>query len=253
MTIDQVMASAPVPAYCDMPAQTLTGGKTDASLKPKLGELITDDPAPVQADIDGDGAQELVVRYLCSAGGVTWPEIILVYGPGPTLRGHVKLGDIAQTEHATVTKWSNGTSGFGVWWTSYEGAGSDMVFRHSSLSLSSMKTGAALSDVEEKKTDRQLAAKLVNDFLAAAVKGDTKTMSSLAKPAALKEFTNYGDDWRTPSTCKMPADGPLACEISIGSGPPASDNYGLIFTFEVEAHADGTATISAITFGGDAG
>lgn len=67
-TLDQVKAKAPVPAYCDMPAQTLTGGQTDASLKPKHGELVTDGAAPLQLDTDQDGTQEVVVRYLCSAG-----------------------------------------------------------------------------------------------------------------------------------------------------------------------------------------
>lgn len=166
----------------------------------------------------------------------------------------MKLGDVDQQEHATVTTWSGAGGEVGVRWVSYESAGFNRIYHHSSLKLGSGPTGAAVTELGRgERTDREIAAGIVNDFLAAAVKGDNQTMRRLAKPAALKEFTTYGSDWRTPSDCTIAADGPLSCQIAIGSGPPASGNFGLLFTFEVETDMAGEGTITKITFGGDTG
>ncbi|CCI54015.1 hypothetical protein [Nostocoides jenkinsii] len=82
VTIADLLASAEVPARCDMPKQTLINGATDPSFSPRSGWLILDDGVgPIAADLNGDGNQELVVRFGCTAGGVGWPELLLVYTP----------------------------------------------------------------------------------------------------------------------------------------------------------------------------
>ncbi len=58
---------------------------------------------------------------LCSAGGVSWPELILVYSTGPKLLGYTDLGDITPTEHSDVESMSANSGDLRVAWNSYEG------------------------------------------------------------------------------------------------------------------------------------
>ena len=55
-------------------------------------------------DITGDDVPEAAVVAYCNAGGVAWPEYVLVYSSGPTLLGSVNLADLTTfPERATVS------------------------------------------------------------------------------------------------------------------------------------------------------
>ncbi len=238
------LASAPVPAYCDMPAQTLVGGRTAARWKPRGGEISTGDALLV--DLDGDGGRELVARFSCSAGGVSWPHLLLVYSHGPVLRGSVRLGDLGKQEHGDVERWSAAGAAVTVLWTSYEGAGFDINHHVSRLSMSGGKV--VFVDTEPVFSENRQAERVVNRFLAAAVAKDTQTMKSLASPAAYTEFTKHGTTWRSPGKCTIDWDSSQGCETTIGA-----DGVGLIFHFRLRRNTDGTMVIAEIQFRGDAG
>lgn len=116
------------------------------------GELsMTGPEAPVLADVNGDGAKEIVAQYTCSAGGTAWPAMIVVVKHGGEVIGHVKLGDIARTEHAHVTSWRAQEGGLAVGWVAYDAAGADkrpfenlLVLNGSAVSFAPTERGRAL-------------------------------------------------------------------------------------------------------------
>lgn len=93
------------------------------------------------ADVNGDGAKEVVAQYTCNAGGTTWPAMIVVVKHGGEVLGTVKLGDIARTEHAQVTTWRPVDGGLTVSWVAYQGEGMDKRPFENQLTM----TGAAVS------------------------------------------------------------------------------------------------------------
>jgi pimeloyl-ACP methyl ester carboxylesterase len=124
------LLNAPVPASCRHTATRLKGYKLDYDtgnhgLSRGFAELET--KQAVFGDVTGDGRSDAVVPFLCTAGGVSWPEFLLVYGPGPRLEGTVDLASLPmQQEHADVDKLtlSGGKKPrVTVAFRSYEGAG----------------------------------------------------------------------------------------------------------------------------------
>lgn len=119
-----------VPADCEHPAGRLSNGRLPLS-GDNSGFAMTWDATtkkfvatPLLTDLTGDGARELVGVMLCSAGGVTWPETVLVYTPsadGPQLLGSVNLGELTPHEHADVDSLKTVPGGVLVTWHSYEG------------------------------------------------------------------------------------------------------------------------------------
>lgn len=113
------LKSAPYPAMCNNPAGTLVNGKNlrgrdgnVAANMPGIG-LTYYNPAakPVLVDLTGDGRKEMVVKFDCDAGGVTWPAQIVVYGPGWKVLGN-KSPNVPTGDKAEVDRWS--VSGSGV-------------------------------------------------------------------------------------------------------------------------------------------
>jgi len=227
-----------------MPAQQLKGGKTATKFAPRGGEIET--ATAVSVDLDGDGGHEIIAKFRCSAGGVSWPQLLLVYSHGPVLRGSVDLGKRSDQEHSDVDHWATSGAAVALTWLSYEGAGFDVQHHTSRLAMS----GGRVTFVDTKPVviESVQAEALVKRFLDAAVARDTRTMKSLASTAAYSTFAGYGPNWSDPGPChfgRALADG---CETVIVSG-----GVGLIFTFGVERASDGAMRISTITFGGDAG
>ena len=70
-------------------------------------------------DITGDDVPEAAVVAYCNAGGVAWPEYVLVYSSGPTLLGSVNLADLTTfPERATVSTISYAGGCFDIAWSS---------------------------------------------------------------------------------------------------------------------------------------
>jgi hypothetical protein len=116
------LLSAPVPAQCRHPAGRLQGGRLPIAPDDSgYGLLELAHPAPVFADLTGDRVGDAAAVYHCTAGGVTWPDTVLFYGPGPTLLGAAPLVDVTQTEHSDVTALAADGADVVVRWHSYDG------------------------------------------------------------------------------------------------------------------------------------
>lgn len=289
VTVADVRGSAQVPAYCRMPAQTLTNGVTSDKYKPREGWLKVDDPAPVLADLDSDGSQELVARYLCTAGGVAWPEVLVIYGPGGTLKGSLELGEYGQQEHAEVLSWQASGQAVELRWRSYEGAASDFHYYRSRLTMSGGKArltdtraisgddsgsdssvSASSSDTsstepapssESSRTPTETASvstsastekmtAVCREFLQAAVAGNTARMKRLAPASAVTEVTNYGP-YSSAGRCSVDPGAEPSAEVVLG--PRQEGAYGIIFKLTFEVDSAGDARIRSATFAGDAG
>lgn len=95
-------------------------------------------PLPLATtDLNSDGVRETVVAYSCSAGGVTWPETIAVYGPGPTLLGSIYLAKyVDDAEHSDVVSFTVTGNRITVRWISYQGANFDKAYWTGTLNFS---------------------------------------------------------------------------------------------------------------------
>jgi hypothetical protein len=123
------LLSARAPAMCrhksgrlvngSLPGQTATSGFVGIRLRGV--EYVDKEIKPARADLTGDGGIDTVAAFLCSAGGVSWPNVIAVYGPGTVLLGSVDLGDYVEAEHSDVTSLKVDGDTILVKWTSYEG------------------------------------------------------------------------------------------------------------------------------------
>ena len=130
------LANVRVPAYCRMPAQRLHDNKTAAKYLPKQGGIeFTYVAAPILVHVRHSGTQ-LLAQYGCTAGGVSWPEVLVLYSKGNHLIASLRLERYAKTEHSQVDSW-HAASGHKVVvnWTSYEGAGFEIRHHHSTLTL----------------------------------------------------------------------------------------------------------------------
>ena len=120
------LRSAPVPALCTHPAGKLVGGKLPGvpahdgyvEIAVHKGDYTE---APVRVDLTGDGVEEIAAVIDCSAGGVAWPQVLVVYRTGLELLGHVDLGDVSRAEHSTITGLTPEGRGMRMTWTSTEG------------------------------------------------------------------------------------------------------------------------------------
>src|SRR5258708_3382825 len=90
----QDLLSAPVPASCQHPAGRLVNG-TLPGIPANRGAMqlawlanprgITEAAATAFGDLNGGGTGDAATVLDCFAGGVSWPEIIAFYAPGPKL------------------------------------------------------------------------------------------------------------------------------------------------------------------------
>jgi hypothetical protein len=125
------LLDAPVPPSCHHPAGTLQGYKRDWGTNQDgsyAGTTSLDTKLAVFGDVTGDGRSDAVVPMDCDAGGVSWPEYLLVYGPGTRLEGWYNLGQITDAqEHEDVDSMTYRDGSVDVAFRSYEGAGSSMA------------------------------------------------------------------------------------------------------------------------------
>jgi hypothetical protein len=131
------LLTAKIPALCQHDEGHLVDGQL-----PGLGHnegyaaistgLTTDEYSsgipPVFVDLTRDGVDDAVAVLSCSAGGVSWPDTILFYGPHTTFLGQVDLVYTTSAEHATVESLTAESDGVRVSWTTYEGAGFDVKY-----------------------------------------------------------------------------------------------------------------------------
>ena len=81
---------------------------------------------PVFADLTGDGTQDAAAVVYCSAGGVSWPDTVVLYAPGPRLLGAADFYTVHVAEHASVASMAAENGDVRVTWSTYEGCCLDM-------------------------------------------------------------------------------------------------------------------------------
>lgn len=124
------LLTAPVPELCQHPSGRLRDGQLPG-LGPSDGyEFIsaggptpfgTTGVAPVLADLTGDGEGDAAAVASCSAGGVSWPDTVLFYGPGTRLLGAADIHSVHPVEHADVQTMSLEGKDIRITWATYEG------------------------------------------------------------------------------------------------------------------------------------
>lgn len=131
------LRNAPVPPLCTHPGGRLVHGALPGLDVSQGYEFILAPGTkglgvggrytrPVMSDLTGDGAGEAVAVLQCSAGGVSWPDTVLVYGPGPRLLGALDLFKLAPVklapvEHAGVSSLKLEKGGVRVSFETYQG------------------------------------------------------------------------------------------------------------------------------------
>lgn len=131
-----------IPPSCQHPAGTLKGSVKNWGAD--RGGSSLDLKHAVFGDLTGDGVSEAAVPMDCNAGGVGWPQLLLIYGTGPKLLGYYDLNTITDPqEHAEVTEMTYGHGKVTVAFDTYDGANSSRATYTGTLSYTGGK--AALS------------------------------------------------------------------------------------------------------------
>lgn len=138
-----------IPAMCRHGAATLRDGvkdfgtdpsgasRGDASLISAIGSLKSPVPRPVLAKQRGSSAHGAfaMVPIRCSAGGVDWPETLVLYTSTGRILAHTDLGRFGYQEHASVTALTLRGDRARVHWRSYDGAGFSVHDRAATFTL----------------------------------------------------------------------------------------------------------------------
>jgi len=135
------LRTAEVPENCDMPRQRLVNGQTTKRNKgadPNAsGNLDSFGNGVIAAygDFARLGYQQALVPYSCTAGGVSWPQVLLLIGEGGALLSSFDLQTIGQAEHADVDSIKAKGNAASLRWHSYEGAAFDRVDHTSTVTV----------------------------------------------------------------------------------------------------------------------
>lgn len=124
-----------------MPRQRLVKGKTTKRNKGAStyaeGNLDSFGTGVTAAyrDFAGLGYQQALVPYSCTAGGVSWPQVLLLIGEGGALLSSFDLSTIGQAEHADIDTIEPQGNAASIRWHSYEGAAFDRVDHVSTVTV----------------------------------------------------------------------------------------------------------------------
>jgi hypothetical protein len=125
------LLTAEVPAYCNMPRQRLVDGKTTKG-SPGIGGIqvaaFNGTPTITYGDFAKLGYRQALTVYGCTAGGVGWPDVLILVGAKGKLLASFPLDRINNhREHAAVSSVSATRAQTTVGWTEYDGAGSEVA------------------------------------------------------------------------------------------------------------------------------
>ncbi|WP_052590427.1 serine/threonine-protein kinase [Luteipulveratus mongoliensis] len=125
------LQTAQVPAACQATAQRLVGGKAPKPFGGGLGQVSD---KVVFTDLAGLGYKQGLFAYDCSAGGVGWPQVLVLTGDGGKLLGSVDLKTVNhQKEHANVDTLTVSGGKVLMTWKEYDGASFEMVSHNSEV------------------------------------------------------------------------------------------------------------------------
>ena len=159
------LRSAEVPAYCNLPRQRLRDGETTRG-SPGQGWIQDKDVEYGFADLAGLGYKQGIVAYMCTAGGVSWPQVLVLVGRGGDLLASYDLGGVEGKEHADVQSVSVKGRNAVVDWSAYEGAA---FFRVAHRSVVTYRNGKL--ELDDTVTDYSVSA-VVAEVVDAVVAGD---------------------------------------------------------------------------------
>jgi hypothetical protein len=154
----RTLLTSEVPADCDLPAQRLVNGQTTQG-GPGGGGIYRSAPH-VSVDMAGLGYRQMLAVYSCSAGGVSWPAVLVLVGADGDLLGSLRLP--GHSEHSDPRSFTVDGETATVAWDEYEGAGSFYVHHNSRLSYAGGKLvlddDAAVYEPERVAEDVSVAA-----------------------------------------------------------------------------------------------
>ena len=131
----KTLQSAQVPADCQMPAQRLKNNVTTKG-SPGQGNLIE---TVRYGDLAGLGYKQALTAYVCGAGGVSWPEDLVLIGAGGKLLASLNLGTFVPAEHSDLDTVSINDRTAQITWNTYEGAGFGHVYQSATVTYRSGK------------------------------------------------------------------------------------------------------------------
>lgn len=125
------LLTAEVPSYCEMPRQRLVAGKTTKGSSGIGGIQVAafdGTPTIAYADFAKLGFRQALTVYGCTAGGVAWPDVLILVGAKGKLLASFPLDRINNNrEHAAISSITVTGTQATVRWTEYEGAGFDVA------------------------------------------------------------------------------------------------------------------------------
>ncbi|RKR74008.1 hypothetical protein [Frondihabitans australicus] len=139
LDVQSALESAPVPALCQHPAGTLQGGtlpgQAESTGYVKLSSIADTGEGPYFAEgsITGVDGEAVAASITCNAGGVPWPDVIVLYAVDDgslKLEGSYSLGTPTKAESA-VTQSVSVTGGSAV--VSWTGPGANQPAADGSL------------------------------------------------------------------------------------------------------------------------
>lgn len=99
--VEADLLNAFVPSLCEHPQGNLVEGELPGIPEQDGVVVIETEGGRIPpnrvafGDLRGAGPLDAAVAVFCNRGGVSWPEYVLLYGPGPTHLGGVWLADLA--------------------------------------------------------------------------------------------------------------------------------------------------------------
>lgn len=210
------LLSAPVPAACGHRAGKLVDGKQPGIPETQgMMQLSWVDSARSRSDLltfgdlNADGRGDAATALFCTAGGVSWPEIIAFYGHGPTLIGSVSLSSInlpghEPGENAVVHRLRYADGGVLAQWSTQQdgdpGASATLDYTATLRWDGHAVVASGLTATTERGT--------VDRFLNALRAHDTAAASALAAPGvgaeAADRFRTSPDALAAEPTCYGP-------------------------------------------------
>lgn len=116
------LRNAPIPASCGHAATTLDGYSKNFGTYSGFASLLTKKAR--FGHLKGVKGKVAAVPLVCSAGGVSWPEMVLLYRSHKRLIGYVDLRKLSTAqEHEDVQSLRFHQGKIHVRWRGYEGAG----------------------------------------------------------------------------------------------------------------------------------
>lgn len=94
------LANAEIPSLCGHPAGRLVDGQLPSELT--APGAVGLGAAFAEGDVDGDGVSEIAASFYCNAGGVGWPEQVVVFRSD---RSAIGVYDLAETPLSDFNIW----------------------------------------------------------------------------------------------------------------------------------------------------